>query len=588
LDHLLSEVESSVLEKGLTEHPALEVTAMELLAAALGSSSSPRTERLQSFIAEMAASRSRRIGSSGGSWRPVEYEGLLRMQFVDPDRFVSDEIFRERVLDLLPAALDTQIPKGLKDLLLFSVNNVPGIDFAASERIESTWKAVPRASRERETAFDPQSFRFNDDYTLPIEATVYSLPSNFFDAAEVIVFLKNLRDVSPRREILVLVDLPLREQLSTAAAGLGIHLIETHGRSYTPWPRDPFSLVRRNDEGVMALVRPSGQAGRSEDLSMGRELVQGLPPAIDDSWREIRWAWAPVPFHNGQVLLSPGHAWVSLHSLEPRILELLERDRVPGESFFGPDSVWPDYLLALRRAAGELEALYGRSLRFVHPLPDRFESPVQVEIMGGGAGFDLDSLLTIVEGADGSEVALIGDVAAGTSLLQNLPDDDLETFRAGFGLSPPPQALRRALISAQDSDRARRLRAFMDLMDSWQREEGLVVLRLPLFLVPVELLIERDGINHEDFIITWTNVVLENLEGRHRAEGFSNLLPMGDRLSREVFHQAGYEMNFIPPLVRSIILNGGYRCASQSLRVSARNESVRNDDYRETAGGLPE
>jgi hypothetical protein len=488
------------------------------------------------------------------------------MQFVVPDRFVSDRAFRERVLDILPAALDTEVPQELKDLLLFSVNNVPGIDFFASEQIEWAWKAVPRTSRGRETPYDRGSFRFTEDYSRPIEATVYSLPSRFFDLPEVTPFLEGLRKLSPQRRLLVLVDLPLKRQLSPLAKRLGIDLIETHGRSYTPWPRDPFSLVRRNDNGVMVLVRPSGQASRSEDDFMGLELVQTLPEVIDESWGGVRWTRAPVPFHNGQVLLTPEHAWVSVHGLEPRILQLLGVETVPDEAFFGPESTWPAYLRAAKQAASELEALYRRDVRFVHPLPEEFESPLQVETMGGGAGFDLDSLLTIAEGTDGTGVALVGDLAAGTSLLRELTVDDLTAFKTGFGLSPDTQSLRRELISAQDSDRARRLRAFMDLMDSWLREEGLVVHRLPLFLVPVKLLQNAGALHHEDFLITWTNVVLENREGRRRAEGFSNLIPLGDRQSRAVFQKVDYELELIPPLVRSIILNGGYRCASQSLR----------------------
>jgi hypothetical protein len=576
VDYLLDECAPSELERGLTETPAIEVTAMGLLAADLGSSSLSRTERLQAFIAELAASRSRRIGSSGEGWSPSEYEGLLRMQFVDPERFVSDTTFREKVLDILPAALDTQVPQRLKDLLLFSVNNVPGIDFAASDRIETAWKAISRSSQERESTYQRMSLCFSDDYSLPIEATVTSLPSRFFDAAEVIPFLECLRSFSPKRKLLALVDLPLREQLSSTAERLGVDLIETHGRRYTPWPRDPLCFARGGDDRVIVLVPPAGQMDRQEDLYMGLELVQGLPSVIDESWGGIRWARSPVPFHNGQVLLTPERAWVSLHSLEPRILQLLSLDEVPGDAFFGDESIWRDYLLAAKRAAGEMEVLFGREVRFVHPLPDGFESPLQVETMGGGAGFDLDSLLTIVEVTDDTGVALVGDLAAGTALLRRLTVDDLTAFRTGFGLSSEPQVLRRELISAQDSDRARRLRAFLDLVDSWLREEGFVVHRLPLFLVSVKFLGNAHELHHEDFLITWANVVLENLEGRRRAEGFSNLLPMGDRLSREVFQQAGYEMNFIPPLVRSIILNGGYRCASQSLRSSAR-ESV-NDD----------
>ena len=36
--------------------------------------------------------------------------------------------------------------------------------------------------------------------------------------------------------------------------------------------------------------------------------------------------------------------------------------------------------------------------------------------------------------------------------------------------------------------------------------------------------------------------------------------------AREIFALAGYDLVLLPPLVNSVIRNGGYRCASQHLR----------------------
>ena len=77
-----------------------------------------------------------------------------------------------------------------------------------------------------------------------------------------------------------------------------------------------------------------------------------------------------MPFHNGQVLLTPGAAWMTLHTLEPRILALLELDRVPVASFATAAGI-DRYLAAADQAAAELARLYGRPVRFVHPLPRR-------------------------------------------------------------------------------------------------------------------------------------------------------------------------------------------------------------------------
>jgi hypothetical protein len=60
--------------------------------------------------------------------------------------------------------------------------------------------------------------------------------------------------------------------------------------------------------------------------------------------------------------------------------------------------------------------------------------------------------------------------------------------------------------------------------------------------------------------------VLEPAGGGRRAEGFTSMLEAGDDLARAAFARAGYTMDFAPLLAESVILNGGYRCASQHVR----------------------
>jgi hypothetical protein len=43
----------------------------------------------------------------------------------------------------------------------------------------------------------------------------------------------------------------------------------------------------------------------------------------------------------------------------------------------------------------------------------------------------------------------------------------------------------------------------------------------------------------------------------------------GDAAARGAFAAAGARLDLVPPLVRSIILNGGYRCASAHVRAGA-------------------
>ncbi len=61
-------------------------------------------------------------------------------------------------------------------------------------------------------------------------------------------------------------------------------------------------------------------------------------------------------------------------------------------------------------------------------------------------------------------------------------------------------------------------------------------------------------------------MVVEVRGGKPRAEGFASLLPEGGRLARETYARAGTELDLLPPLVASVIHNGGYRCASNQVR----------------------
>ena len=110
------------------------------------------------------------------------------------------------------------------------------------------------------------------------------------------------------------------------------------------------------------------------------------------------------------------------------------------------------------------------------------------------------------------------------------------------------------------------LGAFLDLVARQLASSGMEVRRLPILTLPVALLADRSGLSHSGFLLTWNNVVVESRPGKIRAEGFSYLLPSGDRAARDAFGAFGVRLDLFPPLVRSIVLNGGYRCASNHLR----------------------
>jgi hypothetical protein len=496
-------------------------------------------------LAAPARERSRQLASQG-TWTPADLQALLTLQLGDPERFVSDSAFRAKVLEALPRSLDPSTPPRLRDELLLELNQVRGIDFPASEAIETGWGAAPRRALDRKVSFET-GLRFFDEAENPLAASVYSLPSFFFSPEAAEAFLGGVRRAAPDRTLIVLTDLPLRRQLE--GSGLKLRLLETYGRPYSPWPRDPFSFVRAPSGAVRVLVRPNLQVDREEDASLGPELIQNLPDDLDRAWGGAAWTEAPVPFHNGQVLLTRDAAWITLHALEPHILSALKLDRVPVETFSDPKGI-DRYMTAAEKAAKELETLYGRPVRFVHPLRS-----VDMRRIGGGAGYDLDSIVTLLPG----KKALVADADAGRELLAKMTPEDWKSLRDGYGLQPTGEAL------APSAD----LDAFLDLVAGHLRKEGMEVRRLPLLAVPVALLRDREGLTHDEFLITWNNVVAETRAGRLRAEGFASLIPAGDRVARETFAAAGAQLDLVPPLVRSVILNGGYRCASNHVRDAA-------------------
>ncbi|HEX3529010.1 MAG TPA: hypothetical protein VH988_18290 [Thermoanaerobaculia bacterium] len=577
----------ATLAERLEREPALVPQALGALGQALGAADpADHTNQILrrdagEYLVQCARARSAALARRG-TWSPADVQALLTLDLVIPGRFIADAAFRARVLALLPREFDPTVdltagPR-LRDDLLLALNRIEGIDFAASEAIESAWGAVPRQSAARRVDYAP-GLRFDDEAERPLSASVYSLPSAFFDVAAAESFLAAVRQAAPKRTILVLTDLPLHRALESRARSLGVHLLETYGRAYSPWPRDPFSLVRTPAGGVLVLVRPNLQTGREEDAHLGPELVQNLPDEIDRAWGKATWTEAPVPFHNGQILLTQDAAWITLHTLEPRILARLGLARVPVDTF-GTTEGLDRYVAAAHTAAEEMSHLYGRPVRFVHPLPEPgaplAERSAMMRTLGGGAGYDLDSLVTFLPGTT-SPIALVADLAAGRKLLAQTSAADRTALRTGYDLEPDGEALTAALAAAQETPRAAALAAFLDLTAGHLAANGVRVLRLPLVRIPYALLRDKAGLpdgataNDREFLLTWNNVVVETRDGHLRAEGFGSLLPSGDAAARAVFTRAGARLDLFPPLVRSIVLNGGYRCASNHVRTCSKS-----------------
>jgi hypothetical protein len=566
LSSLLSAAPLAVPAEELEARLAADAGSLPGVLAGLGRGldGDSRREAGDSLVA-LSRARCRRLARQG-VWTAADLQALLTIQLVDPQRFVSDPAFRARVLEILPRSLDPSAPLRLRDDLLFELNQVRGIDFAASESLEAGWGAIPRRALERRVDFPERAadrLRFFDEAESPLAASIYSLPSFFFGVDEARAFLAGMRQAAPDRTLVVLTDLPLRRALEEKAAALKLRLLETYGRPYSPWPRDPFSLVRTPSGAVRVLVRPNLQPGREEDASLGPELIQNLPDDLDRAWGGAAWTTAPVPFHNGQVLTTRAAAWVTLHTLEPHVLSRLKLDRVPVETFSTAGGV-DRYVAAAQAAAEELAILYGRPVRFVHPLPGGQGGPDLIRRIGGGAGYDLDSVVTLLPASK----ALVADVTAGRELLSRMTAADWAALRDTYGLGG--DALTQEMTEAQSTPSAVDLDGFLDLVAEHLAKQGMKVRRLPILSVPVALLRDREGLTHREFLLTWNNVVAETRDGRLRAEGFASGIPAGDHLAREAFAAAGAHLDLVPPLVRSVILNGGYRCASNHVRAVSR------------------
>lgn len=547
-------------------------------AVACGVSARPVETADDPFRSAASAARERvaELAERGGPFSAEDGRGVVVLALSDVDRFASDGAFRARVLEVLPSILPEGAPAALRDRVLYELATGPGLTFEQSEALELAWGAAVRGTASREVAAPASGLLYPDEIERPIDATFFSFPSRYFEDPEPLAaLLRAVRKRAPEREIVVLADLPLRERLEEAASGLGVHWIESYGRPYSPWPRDPFSTARLPGGRLVLIDRPSLQGGREGDAWMARELIQNLPPALEAAWGGVAWGEAPFFFHNGHVVMAGGAAWTSLHGLERRILEVLGLEAVPVASFATAEGI-DRYLAAARRVMDEMAAFYGKPVRLVHPLPDAGrplpERTATMRSIGGGAGIDLDSIVSFVphsadSGDDSGGVqALVGDLDAGRELLAALGADGLRSLRDTYGFTPPPRDLRGLLTGAQRAHRAASLDDFLDLTASHLAASGVPVRRVPLLFVPTALLADRALYEHDHFLIGWNNVVLETRDGRTTAEGFASGIPTGDARAREIYREAGVDLVLLPPLVESVKANGGYRCASNQVR----------------------
>lgn len=580
-DQVVSELELSPaeLEARLWADPEAPARHLPVLAAALEAAGPELLARTQRRVAAVGRLRGQRLAAAS-DWSDHAVGSLLDLLLLDRQRLRDDSDFLERVLPIVEEGMPRNAPRELETRLLVELNRTPGFDFFASERVEWAWSRVERRSAPRRVELADAGELGLGSAEAPIELSVYALDTALFEAEEVAGLLDAVRALRPHRSLLLITDPPMRGALEKRLrAGLdassgGVRFADSWGRPYSPWPRDPVTFLRRGDGGLLALLRPDRQRTREEDSLMGLEVIQALPEALDERLGRPLWAESPIPFHNGNILPTDEALWITLHTVEPHILERLGIDRVPVESFSEPAGV-ARYLAAARFAAAELGRLFGLPARFIHPLPETDAGPgvaaalaSAMRRLGGGAGFDLDSLVTLLPAAEGGAAALVGDLDAGADLVAAANDAEVEELRATYDLSPPAPQLRAALAGGRRRARPAGLAPFLDLAATHLAAAGFAVHRIPLLLVPTPLLRHAGDYPDPDFVLGWNNVVTEVTGSQRRAEGFGSGLASGDRVARDLYAALGYRLELLPPLPESVRRNGGYRCASNHVRAT--------------------
>ncbi len=560
---IMDTVPAAVMAATVLDDPAQRLQVMATFAEEIA-------DAAQSCAAKYMVAVGRAVGTElarrGAPATDEQVSIWLNVLLVDNTRFVTDAEFRAAVSSNLPRALSPLLPTPLRRRILGALNGTPGVGFDLSERLELAAGEARRDSSSHELEFAEERVSVSHDGR--IVSSVFSLPSGYYRPGEVRDFLRALSDMAPEREILVLADAGVRDEIEQESLGTHVHLLDTHGRTYSPWARDPILPDLDSSGSVVILQRPYAQTGREEDGYMGRELIQQLPDDAAATWTGVSWRQADIPFHNGQILLVGDSAWVSMHTLGRAITQRLGVGGVPNAALEDP-AVLERVTAAARAAASELGRFLGKQVRFVHDLPDSGPGAQRVALMRrllGGSGWDLDSLLTLLPGADGeARYALVADLSVGSDLLAGLGAEELAGLRAGYQLGPAGEALRAELLASQESLRGLAMQAYLDATAEHLAAAGLEVIRVPLLFVPTLALADRGLIRHEEFLIGWNNVVLEHVVGQGRAEGFSSLIPSGDAIAAAAFAQGGYDLDLLPPLVTSVLRNGGYRCSSNHL-----------------------
>ena len=402
-----------------------------------------------------------------GSWTPLDLQALLTIQLVDPERFVSDGRFARGCWPVLPRSLDPSCAAAPPRRSAPRAQPGPRdrLRRLRGDRVRLGGRAAPGAGAARRLPVAPGA-PLRRRRREPVAASVYSLPSFFFSRR------RPRRPSSPecagrpRRTgpLIVLTDLPLRRRLEAQRPEAAP--LETYGRPYSPWPRDPFSLVRAPSGAVRVAgppEPPGGAGGGREPRRRADPEPAGRPrPRLGRSRLERGAGVLPQRAGAGDARRGLGHP-ARPGAAHPRRSWL---DRVPVESF-GDGSGIERYVDRGRdRPPKELGILYGRPVRFVHPLSGRPDGRALMRRIGGGAGYDLDSLVTLLPAGKG--FALVADADAGRELLSRMTPRGLEGLarRLRPARGPSATASPGPVHARADLD------SFLDLVAEHLRKRG--------------------------------------------------------------------------------------------------------------------
>jgi len=288
-------------------------------------------------------------------------------------------------------------------------------------------------------------------------------------------------------------------------------------------------------------VRPNLQPGREEDAPRPRVVRSSGRPR--PPWgNHLTWA---VPFHNGSALTPMPLAHDPAWSTHPAILGgngSVASFGTPRESTLhrgGPAgrarSCTPPSASSTRLPAP------ARRPGVAHDLMRRIGRPARPR-----------SFLTFVPPKEG--VRPSGDAPPAATCWESW-SGRLERPASGYGLEP-----RETL---KTPGRRQRTDAVGRLVTSPTGTQ------IPSSKSPCAASSPPDAPGHAGsptpVLITWNNVVVEQAKSLS-GEGFASA-DSAETASRHL-HQSGSPPRLLPPLVHSVILNGGYRCASNHLRAS--------------------